>query len=163
MKNDVFKFRYSEEYIKNYKGIGDLYHCFDGTLIEKEYSNGDKYWEDTYWSSDNRRFDSMEDIISKGTIEFICNLDEMEEISEHQEKYYNPDDVVYISIHKGYRSKYLIKKGVEKSKDIILKGLKNKIDEIQSNIEYEIRKIESLKKDIEEIENNQKELKHIHF
>ena len=164
MKSDVYKFRYSDEYLKNYKGIGDLYHCFDGILIEKENSEGIVYWEDTYWSgSENRWFGSMEDILSKGTIEFICNLDDVDDINEHEVKYYNEIDVVYLGMHKGYRSKYLIKKGVQKSKDVVLFGLKNKIKEIESNVEYELRKIEWLKKDIQDVESGEKELKNVYF
>jgi len=162
MKNDVYKFRYSEEYIKNYKGIGDLYHCFDGILVEK-HRDDVVYYEDTYWSSGNRNFSSMEEILTKGDAVFLCNLDEMEEIEEWKRKYYKEEDVIYLGIHKGYRSKYLIKKGTEMSKDVIIQGIKDKIFEIEENIKYETTKIEWLKKDIGDIVSGNKELKHIHF
>jgi cell division protein FtsL len=49
------------------------------------------------------------------------------------------------------------------SKDIVLQGLKNKISELEENIKYETRKIEWLKKDIEEVGSGKKELKHVSF
>jgi hypothetical protein len=161
MKNDVYRFRYSEEFIKNNPNR-DLYHCFDGILIERE-RNGVPYYEDTYWISDNRIFNSMEEMLNKGDIKLLCNLDEMEEIDEWRSKYYNEEDVVFLGIHKGYRSKYLIKKGTQMSKDVVIQGLKNKISELEENIQYETRKIEWLKKDIEDVENGEKELKYISF
>lgn len=161
MKKDVYKFRYSEEFIKNNPNR-DLYHCFDGILIERE-RNGVPYYEDTYWTSDNKIFASMDYIESLGDVKFICNLDEMEEIDEWKSKYYNEEDVVFLGIHKGYRSKYLIKKGTQMSKDVVIQGLRNKISELEENIQYETRKIEWLKKDIEEVENGEKELKYISF
>lgn len=161
MKNDVYRFRYSEEFIKNNPNR-DLYHCFDGILIERE-RNGTPYYEDTYWTSDNRIFNSMEEILNKGDVKLLCNLDEMEEIDEWRSKYYNKEDVVFLGIHKGYRSKYLIKKGTQMSKDVVIQGLRNKIFELEENIQYETRKIEWMKKDIEEVENGQKELKYISF
>jgi hypothetical protein len=160
MKNDVYRFRYSEEFKKN--NPRDLYHCFDGILIERE-RNGVPYYEDTYWTSDNKIFASMDYIESLGDVKFICNLDEMEEIDEWKSKYYNEEDVVFLGIHKGYRSKYLIKKGTQMSKDVVIQGLKNKISELEENIQYETRKIEWLKKDIEDVENGEKELKYISF
>lgn len=162
MKNDVYKFRYSEEYTAS-KKPSDLYHCFDGTLVEKEH-DGKAYYQDTYWSgNDNRVFGSMQEMLDKGSVEFLCNLDDMEEIEEHQAKYYSKDDVVYLSIHKGYRSKYLIRKGTERSKEAILCGIREKIMDIESNIEYEKRKLESLRKSIEEIELGERQLKHVFF
>ena len=163
MKNDAYRFRYSEEFIKN-NPYRDFYHCFDGILIEKESNDGSTYFEDTYWSgSDSRWFRSMEEMLNKGEVKLLCNLDDMEEIDEWKSKYYDKEDVVYLGIHKGYRSKYLIKKGTQMSKDIVLQGLKNKISELEENIKYETRKIEWLKKDIEEVESGKKELKHVSF
>jgi hypothetical protein len=161
MKNDVYRFRYSEEFIKQNPNR-DLYHCFDGILIEKE-RNGVTYYEDTYWSSDNRTFNSMDEIKTKGDIKFLCNLGEMEEINEWKSKYYNKEDVVFLGIHKGYRAKYLIKKGTEMSKDVVIQGLKNKIVELENDIRYNTNKIEWLKKDIENVESGKKQLNLVSF
>lgn len=163
MKNDVYRFRYSEEFIKSHKGMGDLYHCFDGILIERHPDGRNPYWEDTYWSSDNRIFRSMEEIISKGEIKLICNLDDVEPIKEHEIKYYEESDIFYLPIHKGYRGQYYNKKGSEMSKEVVLKGIENKIKELESNVEYELRKIEWLKKDILDVQSGLKELKCVSF
>lgn len=47
-ENDVFNFRYKPEEAKK---RFEPYHCFDGTLVVKKYSDDKIYLVDTYWSS----------------------------------------------------------------------------------------------------------------
>jgi hypothetical protein len=145
-EKDVFRFRYNEAETK--KGY-DLYHCFDGILITKTHEDGEIYLEDTYWSSNSRSF-STEEVLRKGTLEYMCNLNEMTSINSAECKYY--DNIVELPIHKGYRTAYLVAKDEVRSPSKIL-------SEIQEQIETKTRKIASLKFDIERLHGIVEEVK----
>lgn len=149
-KNDVFSFRYNEEARK--KHFGDIYHCFDGILVAKQRDDGTLYLQDTYWGGSDSRVIYIEDVNNKGTIEFICNLDEMESIKESEMVYFNDEDIVRLGIHKGYQTRILIKKGTERSKEKMIQSIKDKISESQSCIEWNKRCIETLNEKLEKLE-----------
>ena len=78
-ENDVFNFRYKPEEAKK---RFETYHCFDGTLVVKKYSNDKLYLVDTYWcGGDNKTF-TPDEAIEKGELTFLCNLDEMVDIKK---------------------------------------------------------------------------------
>ena len=145
--NDVYSFHFNEEYRKKHQYTG---HCFDGQFIVKQRENGELYFMDTYWASkhdgfkhwsDNRSM-SLEDALTNGTLTFKCNLDDVDEIREHDLVYYSDDDLFDLSYQHGCY-KFLVKKkgavrDVVKMEKIILERI--------SNCEY---KINSLKRDIE--------------
>jgi hypothetical protein len=91
--NDVYKFRYHEE-VRNKKAF-DPYWCFDGQLIVKENKNG-LYLEDTYWSSDSRKF-TLEEALQDGILTFVCNLDDVIECREYNLQYYEDEDTFNLS------------------------------------------------------------------
>lgn len=148
--NDVFSFRYNEETRKEH--FGDIYHCFDGILVAKQRDDGTLYLQDTYWSGSDSRVIYIEDIDKKGTIEFLCNLDEMESIEDSEMVYFNDEDIVRLGIHKGYQTRILIKKGTPRSKEKMSQSIKDKILENQRGIEWNQRCIETLNEKLEKLE-----------
>ena len=125
-ENDVFNFRYKPEEAKK---RFEPYHCFDGTLVVKKYSDGKILLVDTYWSGGDSRTFTPEKAIEQGELTFLCNLDEMVDIEEWETLYYDDVDIVKMYIHKGYRNRYLIKKGTQRSQAKMLQSIKQKIED----------------------------------
>ena len=130
-ENDVFNFRYKPEEAKK---RFEPYHCFDGTLVVKKYSDGKTYLVDTFWSSGDSRTFTPEKAIEQGELTFLCNLDEMVDIKEWETLYYDDADIVKMHIHAGYRSRFLIKKGTQRSQTKMLQSIKQKIEDEHSKI-----------------------------
>ena len=129
-ENDVFNFRYKPDEAKK---RFEPYHCFDGTLVVKKYSAG-FYLVDTYWSSGDSRTFTPDEAIEKGELTFLCNLEEMDDIKEMETLYYDDADIVKMHIHAGYRSRFLIKKGTQRSQAKMLQSIKQKIEDEHSKI-----------------------------
>lgn len=130
-ENDVFEFRYKPEEVKK---RFEPYHCFDGTLVVKKYDNGKIYLVDTYWSGGDSRTFTPEKAIEQGELTFLCNLEEMVDIKEHEMLYYDDADIVKMCIHAGYRSRFLIKKGTRRSQSKMLQSIRQKIEDEHSKI-----------------------------
>lgn len=129
--NDVFNFRYKPDEAKK---RFEPYHCFDGTLVVKKYSDDKLYLVDTYWSSGDSRTFTPDEAIEKGELTFLCNLDEMVDIKDYETLYYDDADIVKMHIHAGYRSRFLIKKGTQRSQAKMLQSIKQKIEDEHSKI-----------------------------
>ena len=130
-ENDVFNFRYKPDIAKKYISP---YHCFDGTLIVKRYDKDNLYLEDTYWGSGDSRTFTTDKVIEKGELTFLCNLDEMVDIKEHETLYYDDVNIVKMFIHAGYRNRFLIKKDVQRSQAKMIQSIKQKIEDVHSKI-----------------------------
>lgn len=138
--NDVYNFRYSQEEAKK---RFEPYHCFDGTLIVRKLHNGGFHLVDTYWASGDSRTFTMEQALADGELTFLCNLDDVEEISEYDKNYYDDADIIIIHMHAGYRTQRCIKKGTLRSKTKMIESVNQKINDAKSRInsaEYDIRK-----------------------
>ena len=70
-ENDVFNFRYKPEEAKK---RFEPYHCFDGTLVVKKYSDGKILLVDTYWSGGDSRTFTPEKAMSQGELTFYVIL-----------------------------------------------------------------------------------------
>lgn len=130
--NDVYSFRYNEEEIKK---RFEPYHCFDGQLVVKKRHGGDLYLVDTYWGSGDNRTFTLEKALNEGTLTFKCNLDEVENIREHEFGYYDDSDLFNLSHQHGCYKHYTKRKGAERSKGKMLDTINKKI----SDTEYEIQ------------------------
>lgn len=135
--NDVYRFRYNPEHAKK---LHSPYHCFDGILKVRKSDKG-LILVDGYWSSDNKWF-TLKDALKQGSLEFICNLDDVEQIDEHKSKYYNEKDIFVLPYHSGYHTMYLKRKGAEKCKETIMKQLEAKVQYAKSQIESAKRSLE---------------------
>lgn len=145
--NDVYKFRYNEFELE--RSSRDLNWCFDGQLVVKEDNEG-LYLEDTYWTTDSRRF-TLEETLIKGTLEFVCNLDEVEECKEDPYNYYDDKDIFNLSYQHGCYKKIVVRKGANKSKEKMKEVLEYKIAEAE-------RQLKSVQYDIDIHKNKLKEL-----
>lgn len=141
---DIYRFRYNEEFLKD---KFEPYHCFDGLMTVKESDKG-LVLIDGYWSSGNRWF-TIKDALEQGDLTFICNLDEVETISEYDSKYFNEKDIYIVPFHSGYRTVIYKRKGAEKCRETILKVLEAKVSYAKSSVESAERSLEWAERDLE--------------
>ena len=145
--NDVYKFRYNEEWDKK-----SDYWCFDGQLIVKQKSNGELYLEDTfYWDGNGSKTFTLKQALERGEITLICNLDEVELCREYDLDYY--DDKDYFDLSRQHRSyiEYYKKKEAVKSLAKMEQSLESKIKSIESEIKSKEWELERAKKNLEKI------------
>lgn len=93
-----------------------------------------------------------------GTIEFICNLDEVDEITEYEVKYYSPDDVTRITRQHGCTSScvyYMLRKGAMKNTDVMANGIREKIKENNRNIKSMKSSNKRLARDLKKVLDGQ--------
>jgi len=155
--NDVFSFRYNEEETKK---RFEPYHCFDGQFIVKQRENGELYLMDTYWASkyDNfkhwsgYKWKTIEDAQKQGTLTFICNLDEVEEIREHDLQYYADEDLFNLSCQHGCCKFYVKRKGAKRSIDKMLQSIRRKIEDEHSKIRSAENSLKWLNETLKKIE-----------
>lgn len=112
--NDVFRFRYHEDEKREW-GWDGRYHCFDGTLKADVRDDGSITLRDTFWGDSTSRCFTPEEAQQKGALTFVCNLDEVDPIKEHNTVYYDDEDVFTLYIHSGYQNEYYLRRGAERS------------------------------------------------
>ncbi len=132
--NDVFRFRFSAEEIKKRPYP---WHCFDGQLVVRARKDGSLYLVDTYWAfgsyGDSKSF-SLEAIENIGTIEYVCNLDDVEKMNEWENMYYSDEDIFNLSYQAGCYKYWVKKKGAVRSLDKMLKSVTEKIEQAERDI-----------------------------
>lgn len=149
---DVFSFRYKDDLEDKYrKNHLDLYHCFDGQLVAKQ-GKETIYLEDTFWSSDSRKF-TIEEAKEKGVLEFKFNISEVEQIEEHYVKYFSDEDVFTFHCQKGCRKRFVKKLNAPRSKEKMIEEITSKINEQQRDIEYKLGEVERLKLKLDQVNN----------
>lgn len=146
-EDDYYLFRYNAEYIKN---TFEPYHCFDGKLIAKK-ENGRIILVDTYWGSTSNRTFTWKEAKTQGSLEFICNLNNVDDLYKGNLIYYSDRDVFDLSSQHGCYEKYAIKRGAQRSKIKMLSVLKQKISDAKSTIGSSEREIQSALENISEI------------
>ncbi len=126
---DVFKFRYNKE---NLQKRFEPYHCFDGQLIAFKQSDDQIRLMDTFWMNrfkpdgDCRTFD-LEEAQEKGELEFKCNLNEIEYITESQAKYYKDEDIINLAHHHRYKKVFAVPQGTKQDVDAAIEALEKKL------------------------------------
>lgn len=122
---DVYRFRFSA---KEAARRVTPYHCFDGTLIAKKDANGVVVLEDMYWEGCARRRFTVHELEEMGSLEFICNLEDVVEVGKNDLDYYDDEDCYELRIHAGYRNRYFVRMGAERSTDAMLSVIDEAID-----------------------------------
>jgi hypothetical protein len=156
--NDVYSFRYNEHELKK---RFSPYHCFDGQLVAKQRENGEFYFVDTYRGSKYDKFTthgdmkrkSIQQALGEGTLTFICNLDEVDEIKEYETVYFDDDDFYNLSYQSGCYKYFVKKKDAIRSKEKMLQSIKKKIEETEYKRDSAIGFLEKLKQRLLKIEN----------
>lgn len=141
--NDVYLFRYNEEYNKK---LFEPYWCFDGQLIVKQNRNGELYLQDTYWGFDGgeKKTLTLEQVLERGELTFVCNLDEVEKCEEYHLNYYDDKDLFDLSYQHGCYKAYFKRKGANKSIDKMKKVLEEKIKSTEREILWQQSELQRL-------------------
>jgi hypothetical protein len=149
--NDVYKFWYNEEWSKK---IFDPSWCFDGQLIVKQDREGNLYLRDTYWgsNSDSKSF-TLEQALERGNLTFICNLNDVEPIKKYETDYYVDEDIFNLSTQHGCYMDFYKRKGAEKSPVKMEQVLKDKIQEIEHEIEWKKCDLKYTKEQLKRLQN----------
>ena len=147
--NDVYRFSYNVSWTER---MFDPYWCFDGQLVVKENKNG-LYLEDTYWNSSEGRKFTLEEALERGTLTFVCNLDDVKECQEYDTQFYADEDIFNLSHQHGCYKKYCIRKGAKRSAEKMKAVLNEKIEESERKIKWLTSDVESYKKKLQEVEN----------
>ena len=145
---DVYKFRYSNEYLKG--KTFDPYWCFDGQFIVNE----DKILVDTYWGSgSDRNYGTYEEWAKKGELTFYVNLNDTEKNNKECSKYYKQEDILNLSHQHGCYEDIRIKKGAKRDKEVMRTEVDEQIRKAHRDLEYKARDVERLATTREKIES----------
>lgn len=113
---DVYRFTYSHESLERAKtsfGGSDFRWCFDGQLV---YCCG--RLEDTYWGIQRHGVDgrvfTVEEALFKGSLEFVCNLHDVEKIPESEVHLYADGDAFNLSYQHGCYRHFVKRSGARK-------------------------------------------------
>jgi len=117
-EGDVFKFRFNQEYLDKFP-LSDPYHCFDGQLVVVTKSDGNLILEDTYWNGNRKKF-KLDQLELNGTLTFVCNLNDVDECSESDVRYYNDNDIIDLSYQHGCYKRFVKRRGSKRSKEVML-------------------------------------------
>lgn len=154
---DFFDFSYSKEYQEENKYWN---HCFDGLLYVRKLDEREFVFIDTYWGincSDSRSF-NIEQLLTLGTSEYLCNANEVDKIEEHETVYYDDKDIIDLSRQHGCYKIFALKKGANRSPDKMLSILNSKIKEKTRDIEFAHNSIVRMEATIREIESGNVEV-----
>ena len=152
---------YSHKPEVKYRGTlysDDLYWCFNWTFKPQKINyNNEKEplfkMIDTYYG--DKGIEITDDNFNEFTL--IFDFNDVEEISKQARYDYNEEDVYHVAIGSGgwrYDSKYFIKKGRSKNKDIVIERLQGEIDSLEW-------KLKNKKEQLDKVKNNEIDLKYI--
>lgn len=151
---DIFNWQYKNhaEYCEKHRGSGTAYWCMDQQCYAT-IRDGVTYLVDTYWSDYGSEYLGTEVRVlelDKVDLEFVCNLNEIEWISEYYIQDY--DKVYDLSRQKNCYKKYAIDKGSEVSDAAVLKKYVKEYNDLLSQKEYIEGRLLSLSDKIDELE-----------
>jgi len=145
LKGDVFRFQYNRP---SEGGWDSHHHCFEGILIACE-DNSSIVLRDTYWymnGRDGREF-SVSEAESQGTLEYIGNMADLEQIPEWRVSYYSDEDIVRLSTQHACHPncvKYYRRKGSEINQAKMLEVAENKLQEAKQKADSAIRDVQRM-------------------
>lgn len=149
---DIFKWYYKDDSAYRSKcPNGTAYWCMDNQCFAT-IRDGVTYLIDTYWAHYGCEYIGNEVKIvdvERVDLEFICNLHEIEWISEYYIQDY--DKVYNLSRQKHCYKHYAIDKGAEPSKAAILKKLKEQLQRAHEDLRSAEWTITRINEQIEEL------------
>jgi hypothetical protein len=125
--------------------IPGTYWCKNWTFRVKKLENGKAFMYDTYWNS----FDHSIEVIDENIDEFevVFDFREVRQIYDSEVNEYNEEDLYRVATDSGgYTCGKLhwIKKGTEKSKDLLIKKKRDEIESLKLKLEWAERDLEKL-------------------
>lgn len=132
-EGDVYRFSYSQaEREKAAQGwSGSLHHCFDGTVVVR----GGKL-VDTYWDSSNQgRVVTPE----QGELTFVCNLNEVRNVAEHETLQYDESDVFDLRYNHGCIKRWMVRNDAKPSAKRILDEIRKKRNAVENEMQRAVR------------------------
>lgn len=153
-KNDIYRWRYNDEQLSKFKhgyNGGTTYWCCSQIGI----FDGEKLI-DTYWGAGcfNARKFSEEDVERRLTVQYLGNLDELEEFRGGRDEIfsmYSKEDIVDISHSNMSRGGLYIKKGASKDAKVIRESINLYLEKCNYTIEKAQRLISEYNKTLEKI------------
>lgn len=154
---DIFNWKYRNhtEYCEKLRGSGTAYWCMDQQCYAT-IRDGVTYLVDTYWSDYGSEYLGNRSRIldlDKVDLEFVCNLNEIEWISEYYIQDY--DKVYNLSRQKNCYKKYAIDKDAQPSNKALLAKYKRNLETAFYDKQSAEHRIETLIKDIAELEKQE--------
>lgn len=128
-EGDVFRFSYHEEVRA---GMFMPYHCFDGQLVVRNGRLCDTYWG--FDSGEPRTF-TLAEALAQGLLRFVVNLGDVTEIREGDQFLYDEADVFDLTHHAGYRRRFMLRKGAERSQARMLREVDDRIRKARAEAE----------------------------
>lgn len=135
-ENDVFKFSYNEE------ARAKIYmpdHCFDGQLVYRDGKLHDTYCGLESHAGDVGRHFTPAEAEARGTLTFLCNLDDVERIPHRDLEQYEPADRWDLSHQHGCHKHAVVRRGAKKSPTLQREILKKRIEAAKREAEAAMR------------------------
>lgn len=156
------EFKAGDVFHAYWKDTNQSNHCFEGTLIAKEYKSVLRLY-DTFWSpfgGNGGKDFSIEDAYELFNITFYRNLNDYDltkPVKKPQSSYLEHDFIFLHNQHACAEScKYFyLRKGAKKSKVIMLHALNKRLDEAYREIESAKWRVEYTNGDIQRVHNGE--------
>lgn len=141
---DVYRFAYSQaewERARSGLGHGDLHWAFDGQLVYRDGLLCDTYWG-LGWRGDTGRRFTVAEATTRGELKFVCNLNDVEKIPDHEYPLYAEGDAFNLSHQHGCYKHFVRRKGAKKSPDLMRAAVHRKVADAHSELERAARNLE---------------------
>lgn len=147
---DVFNFQYLDMKGQSYT---DRYWCFDGRLVA-DMSNGSIILVDTYYGSGGNRTFTPDDARAQGTLTFVCNVNEVQEMQSYEARYYDEADVFNLSYQHGCYERFVRRKDAKRSRVAMMKYLRGEMKEAKEAVDSAVRKVEFVARNLQVVEDS---------
>ncbi len=156
-KGDLFKWRYTEEYLDKQDDLTCIYHCKSRYAIYDGGKLVDLFWIHNLnkpWDSHATVF-TQDDIDRKIHITFLANYDNLEQIAEQVAyNWYHKEDIVDLRhANTPGDSLLFVKKDAKRDPTVRIEKLDEQIRDMKHSIEFRKREIERMEKKKEELED----------
>ena len=136
---DVFRFSFSPEELQV---RSEPHHCFDAQLVYR--ADRDLFY-DTYWNgrsvmgagqpSGSGRVWTAEEVQRLGTLRFVCNLNDVVTMHEHERINYAPEDVFDLSYQHGCYTFWVKRRDAPLNQVVMLAELDRRIERAESAVQ----------------------------
>jgi len=154
-EGDFYRIRLNDCYRKR---VFEPNHCFEGLLMVIKGIDEKLFLQDTFWShyhndgwrhsSDSGKRWTLEETLKNGDLIFVCNIEDIEQITKYNTDYYKESDIIKLTSQHGCYTYWFKLKNAEKDRDTILARLVSELENERHKLESALRSIDSLEKKI---------------